>query len=125
MRFEKDFPGAKTVRLEENYRSTGHILAAANGVIAGNSARLGKELFTSGEQGEKINVHALWDGGAEARWLGEEVETLQSKGQKLSDMAVLVRAGFQMREFEERFIQLGLPYRVIGGSALLRAPGDP
>ena len=115
LRFEKDFPGATVVRLEENYRSTGHILSAANGVIAGNTARLGKDLFTSGDMGEKISVQALWDGGAEARWLGEEVESLQNKGQKLSTMAVLVRAGFQMREFEERFIQLGLSYRVIGG----------
>lgn len=115
LRFEKDFPGATVVRLEENYRSTGHILAAANAVIAHNEGRLGKELFTSAGDGEKVVVRALWDGEAEARWVGEEAEALQTKGWSLDRMAVLVRAGFQMREFEERFIQLGLPYRVIGG----------
>lgn len=115
LRFEKDFPGAKTVKLEENYRSTGHILSAANGVIAHNSDRLGKELFTQSGDGEKINLRGLWDGAAEARWIGEEIESLQLKKISLNQMAVLVRTGFQMREFEERFIQLGLPYRVIGG----------
>ena len=115
LRFEKDFPGAKIVRLEENYRSTGHILSAANGVINHNTDRLGKELFTSAGAGEKLCVRGLWDGAAEARWVGEEVEALQSKGDSLNQMAVLVRTGFQMREFEERFIQLGLSYRVIGG----------
>lgn len=115
LRFEKDFPGAKIVRLEENYRSTGHILSAANGVIGHNDGRLGKNLFTSVGDGEKVAVRGLWDGEAEARWVGEEIENLQHKGWSLDQMAVLVRAGFQMREFEERFIQLGVPYRVIGG----------
>ena len=115
LRFEKDFPGAKIVRLEENYRSTGHILAAANGVIANNTDRLGKELFTSAGAGEKVKLRGLWDGQAEARFVGEEIESFQTKGLSLNNMAVLVRTGFQMREFEERFIQLGLPYRVIGG----------
>ena len=115
LRFEKDFPGAKTVKLEQNYRSTGHILAAANAVINNNQGRLGKELFTAEEMGEKLKLRGLWDGAAEARWVGEEVEALQHKGANLKDMAVLVRTGFQMREFEERFIQLGLSYRVIGG----------
>jgi len=115
LKFEKDFPGAKIVRLEQNYRSTGNILAAANGVIAKNEGRLGKNLFTSGESGEKIIVRGLWDGEAEARWVSEEIEQLQHKGWGLERMAVLVRAGFQTREFEERFIQLGLNYRVIGG----------
>lgn len=115
LRFEKDFPNAKIVRLEQNYRSTGHILAAANAVIGNNSDRLGKELFTAEGEGEKLIVRGLWDGPAEARWVGEEVESLQNKGFKLNQMAVLVRTGFQMREFEERFIQLGLSYRVIGG----------
>lgn len=115
LRFEKDFPGAKIVKLEENYRSTGHILAAANGVINHNSNRLGKELFTSAGAGEKVRLRGLWDGAAEARWVGEEVENLQHKKFSLNQMAVLVRTGFQMREFEERFIQLGLSYRVIGG----------
>lgn len=115
LRFEKDFPGAKIVRLEENYRSTGHILAAANGVIGNNDGRLGKNLFTSIGDGEKVAVRGLWDGEAEARWVGEEIENLQHKGWSLDNMAVLVRASFQMREFEERFMQLGIPYRVIGG----------
>ena len=115
LRFEKDFSGSKVIRLEENYRSTGHILSAANGVIAHNTDRLGKELYTQAGEGEKVNLRGLWDGQAEARWVGEEVETLQTKGWKLNQMAVLVRTSFQMREFEERFIQLGLSYRVIGG----------
>ncbi len=115
LRFEKDFPDAKIVKLEENYRSTGHILSAANGVINNNTNRLGKELFTSEGDGEKVRVRGLWDGPAEARWIGEEIESLQNKQVSLNNMAVLVRTGFQMREFEERFIQLGLPYRVIGG----------
>jgi DNA helicase-2/ATP-dependent DNA helicase PcrA len=115
LRFEKDFEGAKIIRLEENYRSTMHILAAANGVIAKNNNRLGKELYTNIGEGEKVMVRGLWDGAAEARWIGEEVESLQSKGVRLNQMAVLVRAGFQMREFEDRFNSLGLSYRVIGG----------
>ncbi|PJB72720.1 MAG: DNA helicase II [Alphaproteobacteria bacterium CG_4_9_14_3_um_filter_47_13] len=115
LRFENDFPGARIIRLEQNYRSTGHILAAANSVIAQNEGRLGKNLFTSGENGEKIIIRGLWDGEAEARWVGEEIEQLQHKGWHLDQIAVLVRAGFQTREFEERFIQLGLHYKVIGG----------
>jgi len=115
LRFERDFPGARIVRLEENYRSTGHILSAANAVIAHNEGRLGKDLFTSAGDGEKVVVRGLWDGESEARWVGEEIENLQNKGWSLDQMAVLVRTGFQMREFEERFIQLGLAYRVIGG----------
>lgn len=115
LKFERDFPGARIIRLEQNYRSTGKILAAAGGIIANNQGRLGKTLWSSGEQGEKISLRGLWDGEAEARWLGEEIEQLQRKGWKLRQIAVLVRAGFQMREFEERFIQLGLLYRVFGG----------
>jgi len=115
LRFEKDFEGAKIIKLEENYRSTMHILAAANGVIAKNNNRLGKELYTNIGEGEKVTVRGLWDGAAEARWVGEEIESLQNKNVRLNQMAVLVRTGFQMREFEERFIQLGLSYRVIGG----------
>lgn len=115
LRFEKDFPGAKIVRLEQNYRSTGHILAAAGGIIAHNEGRLGKTLWSESDHGDKITVRGLWDGQAEARWVGEEIEQLQHQGWTLDQMAVLVRAGFQTREFEERFIKLGLPYRVIGG----------
>lgn len=115
LRFEHDFPGAKIIRLEQNYRSTGHILAAASGVIAHNEGRLGKTLWSESDDGDKVIVRGLWDGEAEARWVGEEIESLQHKGWTLDQFAVLVRAGFQMREFEERFIQLGLSYRVIGG----------
>lgn len=115
LRFEKDFPGAKVIRLEENYRSTNVILTAANAVIANNEGRLGKNLFSQAGEGEKIIVRGLWDGEAEARWAAEEIEQLQRKGRSLSDIAVLVRAGFQTREFEERFMQLGIAYRVIGG----------
>ncbi len=115
LRFERDFPGAKIVRLEQNYRSTGHILAAASAVIAHNEGRLGKTLWCDADDGEKVTVRGLWDGEAEARWVGEEVEQLQHKGWPLNQIAVLTRTGFQMREFEERFMQLGLPYRVIGG----------
>ncbi|MBP9049962.1 MAG: UvrD-helicase domain-containing protein [Alphaproteobacteria bacterium] len=115
LRFEKDFPGCKTIRLEQNYRSTGHILAAASGVIANNAGRLGKTLWCAGDSGEKILLRGLWDGEAEARWVAEEIEQLQQKRWSLRQVAVLVRAGFQMREFEERFLQLGLPYRVFGG----------
>lgn len=116
LRFEKDFPNAKIVRLEQNYRSTGHILGAASGVIANNMDRLGKTLWSEGEAGEKVKVQGLWDGDAEARFIAEEIETLQNhRNEKLRHMAILVRAGFQMREFEERFIQMGIPYRVFGG----------
>ncbi|MEE3626982.1 UvrD-helicase domain-containing protein [Nitrospirillum sp. BR 11752] len=115
LRFEQDFPGAKVIRLEQNYRSTGHILGAAAGVIAHNQGRLGKTLWTEAEGGEKVRLRGLWDADSEARWVGDEVEALQRKGMGLDQMAVLVRAGFQTREFEERFITLGLPYRVVGG----------
>lgn len=115
LRFEEDFPGARVVRLERNYRSTPHILAAASGLIKFNEGRLGKTLWTDINEGEKIRVRGVWDGEAEARLIGEEIEAYQVKGENLRNMAVLVRAGFQTREFEERFITLGVPYRVIGG----------
>ena len=115
LRFEQDFPGAKIIRLEQNYRSTGHILSAASSVISNNQDRMGKTLWSDQEQGEKVSVRGLWDGEAEARWVGEEIETLQRKKWDLNQIAVLVRAGFQMREFEDRFFKLGVPYRVIGG----------
>ena len=120
LRFEKDFPGAVVVRLEQNYRSTPHILAAASGVIEGNKGRLGKTLFTAEQDGEKVRLIGHWDGEEEARWIGEEVEALQ-RGTRgldqvdLDSMAILVRASHQMRAFEDRFLTIGLPYRVIGG----------
>ncbi len=115
LRFEKDFPGAKVIRLERNYRSTGHILAAAAHLIAHNEGRLGKTLFTDGEDGDKPAITGVWDSEEEARVVGEDIENQQRKGERLDAIAILVRASFQMREFEERFITLGLPYRVIGG----------
>ena len=115
LRFEKDYPEAVVVRLECNYRSTPHILAAASAVIANNRSRLGKTLWTPAKDGEKIRLKSLWDEGEEARFVGEEVEQLQREKVPLSQMAILVRAGFQTRAFEERFLTLGVPYRVIGG----------
>ncbi len=115
LRFDHDFPGAKVIRLERNYRSTGHILAAASHIIAHNEGRLGKTLRTDDELGEKVSVTGSWDSEEEARTIGEEIEQLQRGGHHLNEMAILVRASFQMREFEDRFVTLGLPYRVIGG----------
>src|SRR5580698_8972544 len=115
LRFDHDFPGAKVIRLERNYRSTGHILAAASHLIAHNESRLGKTLRTEDVDGEKVTVTGSWDSEEEARAIGEEIEELQRAGHKLNDVAILVRASFQMREFEDRFVTLGLPYRVIGG----------
>ena len=120
LRFEADFPGAQVVRLEQNYRSTAHILAAASGVIATNAGRLGKTLWTAAEGGEKLRLIGHWDGEEEARWIGDEVEALQAGRRglpvmSLEHMAILVRASHQMRAFEDRFLTIGLPYRVIGG----------
>jgi DNA helicase-2/ATP-dependent DNA helicase PcrA len=115
LRFEKDFPNATIVRLERNYRSTPHILAAASHLISHNEGRLGKTLWTELKEGERISLRGVWDGDEEARQVGEEIEALQRDKHPLSQIAILVRAGFQTREFEERFITMGLPYRVIGG----------
>jgi len=115
LKFEKDFPGAKVIRLERNYRSTGHILATASRLITHNEGRLGKTLFTDGDDGHKVTVSGSWDSEEEARIIGEEIEALHINKHSLNEIAILVRASFQMREFEERFITLGLPYRVIGG----------
>jgi DNA helicase-2/ATP-dependent DNA helicase PcrA len=120
LRFEKDFAGATVVRLEQNYRSTAHILGAASSVIAANQGRLGKELWTEAEGGEKLRLIGHWDGEEEARWIGEEIESTQrgTRGARpydLNDMAILVRASHQMRAFEDRFLTIGLPYQVIGG----------
>src|SRR5215475_7079033 len=115
LRFEKDFPGAKVIRLERNYRSTAHILAAASHLIAHNQGRLGKTLRTEDEPGEKVSVTGAWDSEEEARAIGEDIEQLQREGHSLDEMAILVRASFQMRELEDRFVTLGLSYRVIGG----------
>ncbi|MFP5432612.1 MAG: ATP-dependent helicase, partial [Alphaproteobacteria bacterium] len=115
LRFEKDFPGATIIKLEQNYRSTPHILGAASGVIAENGTRLGKTLWTDIDVGEKVRVVGIWDGPEEARRVGEEIETIQRDGGSLDEVAILVRAQHQTREFEDRFIQIGLPYRIVGG----------
>src|SRR5258706_8857766 len=116
LRFERDFPGAKVIRLERNYRSTATILGAASGLIAANPARLGKTLWTESQTDrEQVQVKGVWDAEEEARNVATEAENLRSKGHALAQMAVLVRASFQMREFEDRFLALGIPYRVIGG----------
>jgi DNA helicase-2/ATP-dependent DNA helicase PcrA len=120
LRFERDFPGAKVIRLERNYRSTSHILAAASGLIAANKSRLGKTLWTEAEGGEKVVVRGVWDGEAESRLIADEIErakkgTTERNPRKYRDMAILVRASFQMRAFEERFVLLQIPYVVIGG----------
>jgi DNA helicase II / ATP-dependent DNA helicase PcrA len=115
LRFEKDFPGATIIRLEQNYRSTSHILAAADGLIAHNAGRLGKTLWTDAGDGEKVRVIGVWDGPEEARRVGEEAESHMRRGGSLDDIAILVRAQFQTRELEERFIAIGLPYQIIGG----------
>ena len=115
LRFERDFPGAAVIRLEQNYRSTPHILGAAGGVIANNGGRLGKTLWTELDAGEKVRVLGVWDGPEEARRVGEEIESQQRRGLSLDDVAILVRAQHQTREFEDRFISIGMPYRIVGG----------
>lgn len=115
LRFERDFPGAKVIRLERNYRSTSHILAAASGLIAANKSRLGKTLWTEAEGGEKVIVRGVWDGEAESRLIADEIERAKRAGRRYRDIAILVRASFQMRAFEERFVLLQIPYTVVGG----------
>ena len=115
LRFDKDFPGAKVVKLEQNYRSTPQILAAASGLIASNSQRLGKTLWTELPPGPKVRVIGVWDAPEEARRVGEEIERLEREGLSLDQIAILVRAQYQTREFEDRFIQIGLSYRIVGG----------
>ena len=115
LNFEKDFKNTKTIRLEENYRSTGNILAAASGLIAKNQSRLGKTLWTEGEMGDKINIRTVYDGKEEAESISDEIESYQRNKNSINNVAILVRAGFQTRTFEERFLKIGLPYQVIGG----------
>ncbi len=120
LRFEEHFPGADVVKLEQNYRSTPHILAAASNVIRGNESRLGKELWTDRADGEKVRLIGHWDGEEEARWIGEEIDAMQGgtrgvRPMNLDEIAILVRASHQMRAFEDRFLTIGLPYKVIGG----------
>ena len=115
LKFEQDFPGATVIKLEQNYRSTPDILAAASGLIDANSQRLGKTLWTTRNGGDKVRVIGVWDGPEEARRVGEEVERLEREGASLSQVAILVRAQFQTREFEDRFFAIGLNYKIVGG----------
>ncbi len=115
LRFERDFPGAEVIRLERNYRSTEHILGAASGLIKANKGRLGKTLWTEDKGGEKVQVRGIWDGEAESRLIAEEIERFKRKNRKYREIAILVRASFQMRAFEERFVMLSIPYVVVGG----------
>jgi DNA helicase-2/ATP-dependent DNA helicase PcrA len=115
LRFEQDFPGAEVIRLEQNYRSTPHILGAASGLIRANSKRHDKTLWTAASGGEKVRVIGVWDAPEEARRVGETIERLVSEGASLDEVAILVRAQYQTREFEDRFIQIGIAYRIIGG----------
>jgi DNA helicase-2/ATP-dependent DNA helicase PcrA len=115
LKFDKDFPGAKVIRLERNYRSTPQILAVASHLIAQNEDRLGKTLWTEAKEGDKVTVRHMWDGGEEARVIADHIEHTQRRGNSLNEVAILVRAGFQTREFEDRFLTIGMPYRVIGG----------
>jgi len=115
LRFEKDFPNAKVIRLEQNYRSTGNILSAASKLIESNESRFGKTLWTSSSEGEKVSITSTWDGEEEARIIADEIENYSLNNKNLDEIAILVRASFQMREFEDRFISVGIPYKVIGG----------
>ncbi len=115
LRFERDFRGAEVIRLERNYRSTEHILGAASGLIKANKGRLGKTLWTEDKGGEKVQVRGVWDGEAESRLVAEEIERFKRKDRKYRDIAILVRASFQMRAFEERFVMQAIPYTVVGG----------
>jgi DNA helicase-2/ATP-dependent DNA helicase PcrA len=115
LRFEKDFPGAKVIRLEQNYRSTPQILAAASGLIDENTQRLGKTLWTERHAGDKVRIIGVWDGPEEARRVGDEIERLEREGAPLDQIAILVRAQYQTREFEDRFISIGMKYRIVGG----------
>ncbi len=115
LRFPKDFPQAKVIRLVRNYRSTAHILGAANRLIAHNRERLGKELTAVAGTGEKVRLRAHRDDVEEARAISDDIEALLAQGHAAGEIAVLVRASFQMRALEERFIEIGLPYQVVGG----------
>ena len=115
LRFEKEFSGAKVIKLERNYRSTEHILGAASGLISTNKSRLGKTLWTKDMGGHKVTVTGVWDAAAEARLISSVIEDWKRDGRGYNEVAILVRASRQMRSFEERFIQIGMPYRVIGG----------
>ena len=118
LKFEKDFPDANVIKLEQNYRSTFHIIETASNLIASNKSRLGKKLWTNVKEGEKVKIINHWDGNEEAIWISEAVKNFVNSSTnscQLNDQAILVRASFQMRAFEDRFLSTGIPYKVIGG----------
>lgn len=114
--FEKDFKNCKTVKLEQNYRSTGHILSAANAVVRHNSRRKDKRLFTAEGDGEKIQAFQASDERDEGRWIAGEIEKLHSKGTSYDDIAVFYRTNAQSRILEDMFLRAGVPYKIVGGT---------
>ena len=114
-RFNQDFPGTQMVRLEQNYRSTGTILNAANALIANNEGRLGKNLWTEGQEGEPVQLYTAFNEQDEARFTADRVRTWVEQGGRRDEIAVLYRSNAQSRVFEENFIAMGVPYRVYGG----------
>ena len=116
LEFENDFPEAHTVKLEQNYRSVGNILAAANAVIANNQHRKQKKLFTASGDGEKINVYMATDERDEGRWIAGEIEKKSREGMSYDDMAVFYRTNAQSRMLEDMLLRAGVPYRIVGGT---------
>lgn len=115
LRFETDFPGTHTVRLEQNYRSTGRILEAANAIISHNARRLGKVLWTAGREGRPVGVYAAYNGMDEAQFVVERIRALLTEDTRPKDVAILYRSNAQSRLFEELLVRAGIPYRVYGG----------
>ena len=115
LQFERDFPNTKTIRLEQNYRSTSHILDAANAVIKNNGGRLGKNLWTAGEEGEPVKLYTAYDERDEARFIIDQIQAWVNDGNTRSEVAILYRSNAQSRAFEEVLINVGMPYRVYGG----------
>ncbi len=114
--FKRDYPEAQVVKLEQNYRSTGHILAAANAVVAHNSRRESKRLFTESGDGELIHVFQAADERDEGRWIGAQIEKLHDKGTSYDDVAVFYRTNAQSRVLEDMFLRAGVPYKLVGGT---------
>ena len=114
--FEKDYPDAHVVRLEQNYRSTGHILNAANAVVAHNARRKPKRLFTDSGDGDRIRVFQASDERDEGRWIGSEIERLHDRGTSYDDVAVFYRTNAQSRILEDMFLRAGVPYKIVGGT---------
>ena len=115
-KFGKDFNNVKVVKLEKNYRSKGNILKAANFLISKNKARMGKNLWTDANDGKKISIINTYNSGEEAIYVSDKIEELKNSKESLNSCAILVRASYQTRSFEDRFIKIGLPYKIIGGT---------